>query len=650
VVAFFLRPSPPAPPVVDAEPAARPPPPTVREADPATQPTAGGSYDGRVVDPDGRGVADADVMLVAAGGSHRVSVEGLEGPDDEPLEVPVFQAFQTAARTKTNDAGLFRLTAGDARVLAIFAYAKGFTPTFKAHTADAPLLPGRKHEIRLERPGWLRGRVVDAATQEGVPGALVTVYLQGKANQETPGPEAFGPGNQFGAFQTWVVREVGSLVWGIEPTGNDAGFSFPTATDGTFAFGPLTSEAQLEVVVTHPEYAWTDFDPTVKFPKGRGEKPDERVRRLVVPAGETVERTYPLVRGREVNGRVIDQRTRDPIEGVVVSLDHVTQYHQHHWYRVRARTARTDADGRFHLAGLSFPPYVLRMEHPSFDTEHFHGVKDGPEVATYQIEAGGWIDVVVEGEPVTGERGKKSFQAEAHLQPAGGRGPTRRARVAVRDGRFSVEKVKPGAYSIWLTAGDLVSAPVAVTVAAERGETATVTLSRGGGFGLSVRDASGAPVDPVTVEIEVLDAQGGARRAGAVVARAGRAQAAGLLPGRYRAAVRAPGYASATSEPFEVRTEGAAEVPAVTLVRQSYLQIAGVRDAEGGAAAPLDLRLEVTEGEGKARVVRPLDLGRIPVAPGKVTLVAVADDGRRFERTFEVAEGKTETVEIVLAR
>jgi 5-hydroxyisourate hydrolase-like protein (transthyretin family) len=647
LASFLFRPATvPPPEVVDADPVLAPAAPQKTVPVDPGGPSRGGSYDGRVVDPDGNPVADADVMLVAQGGSRRVPIEGLtDASGGEPLEVPVFDAFETAARTRTDARGGFRLTAGDARVRALFAYAKGFTPTFKAHTSETPLVPGRDHEIRLQRPGWLEGHVVDAATQEGIPNAQVTVYLQGKSNQETPGPEAFGPGNQFGAFQSWLAREAGELVWGLKPTGFDLGLTFPTQADGKFSFGPLTSEAQVEVVVTHPDYMWTEFDPTVRFAKPDGQKPDERVRRTVVPAGETVRRTYALEKGREVNGRVLDRATSKPIEGVEISLEHVSQYKQHYWYRVRARTGRTDADGRFRLAGLSYPPYVLRMEHPAFDSEFFHGVKDGPQVTPYLLEVGGWIEGTV-----AGDSQGKSFLADVHLQPTADRGPLRRARLRVEGGAFAVEKVKPGTYSMWMVSGDLVSPPVPVTVEGDRGTKAEVSLSRGGGFALEVRDASGAAVDPVSVELEVLAADGGARRAATLVARAGRAQATGLLPGRYRAVARATGFAPATTEPFDVPPEGFVAVPPLTLARRSWLQIVGVRDAEGRSVAGVDLAITVSQDGGPAVRVKPLDLGRIPVAAGKVTVVVVAPDGRRFEQTYDVEEGKSVSVEIVLSR
>ena len=65
-----------------------------------------------------------------------------------------------------------------------------------------------------------------------------------------------------------------------------------------------------------------------------------------------------------------------------VALEHVVQAGQHLWYRFRQRHGRTDKDGRFHIAGLSHPPYVLRMTHPSFDSFFAHGVKDGTDETT----------------------------------------------------------------------------------------------------------------------------------------------------------------------------------------------------------------------------------------------------------------------------
>lgn len=648
---FLLRRAPPGEFVVDATP-----PPVAAPLDRSyLQPdydlsNRGGTYAGRVVDDQDRPVPRADVLLVALDLDAKVLIESLEAEGTgSVLDIPVFGEYRTAARGRTDAEGRFSLPAGDGVVVAVVAWTRGFAPGLLATTPKIPLKPGTDHVVRLWPSGTLRGTVVDRASKAPVGQAEVAIFFQTITNRGRRGPEPFTPTNSFARFQTYVARELGPLVWGIEGRSTDGSFRITTDRAGRFEFGPVMKEVQVEVVVTHPDYMWTETDPEVSFPEDNLErKPGEKVltrrQRTVVPPGETVERTYELERGEEVRGTVKDGEDR-PIEGVEVSLEHVSQYAQHPWYRTNARTARTDAKGRFRVAGLSHGPYTIRLTHPSFDTEYFSGVQAGSDTDYKVVSAGGWLELTVEGGPAEGA----TWTGRLVLEPAERRGARREERVVVKEGRATVERVRPGRYDLTIISGDRVSRAARVDVAAAGATEATLALVEGGGVRLSVLDASGNAIDPATVELEAIVGDQTLRRAAVLVSRQGVVEGAGLLPGRYRARVRAMEHVAARTEPFDVAEGRVTNLPSVTLHRQGYLRIVGVSDAQGRAVT-VDVRLSIAVGSGPAEPARAADAGLIPVSPGTLTLRAEATDGRSFERTIEVGEGQTVDVEVRLDR
>jgi hypothetical protein len=653
VAALLLRPSRPAEFVVDATP----PPATAApdreylrpDYDPANR---GGTYAGRVLEEGDRPVAQAEVLLVAVDLDARIVIQSLEAEGTGTvLDIPVIGEYRTAARGRTDAEGRFALPAGDNVVVAIVAWARGFSPGLLATTAKVMLRPGVGHDVRLSRAGYLRGSIVDALTRDPVAGAEVAIHFQAAANQGRPGPEPFTPTNSFARFQTYVARELGPLVWGIEGRSTDGSFRIAADRNGRFEFGPVMKEIQVWVVVTHPEYAWTESDPEVSFPEdnvGRdpGQPPLTRRRRTVVPPGETVDVLYPLVRGQEVRGTVRDAQGK-PLEGVEIALEHVSQYAQHSWYRSVPRTTRSDANGRFRLAGLSFEPYTLRLTHPSFDTEYFDQVKAGSD-AEYRIDAsGGWIDVVVQGGPTD----RDAWSARVVLEPVGRRATIgrREERLVVRENRVRVERVRPGPYDVTLISGERVSRPARVEVGASAGAEVEVRLVDGGGVRLPVVDAAGSPVDPATVELQAVVGDQVQRRAALLVTRQGVAEGSGILPGRYRAFVRAMERVAATTDPFDVTEGRVTTLPPIRLHRQGYVRITDVTDADG-RAVDVSVQLSIGVGGEAPKPVRLVEAGLHPVMPGPVTIVAEAADGRRFERTLEVPEGETVPVEIRLAR
>lgn len=623
--------------------------------------TVGGTYAGVVVDESDRPVADADVLVVAVDADAKVVMETVDADNvGDRIELPVFGDYRTAARGRTDAQGRFRLAAGDARVVALVAWNREFSPGMLAHTKTEPLRPGTSHVLRVARAGWLKGRIVDQETNQPVGGADVIVYLQHRANQgDRPGPEPVTSTNAFSVFQRYVGHVLGPMVWGQEPPPGDTGFHLKGSPDGWFTFGPLMKEVQIEVVITHPEYMWTDNDPDKRFEADQGgtlgRKDVGRKVRTVVMPGETKEVTYYLVKGKEVAGTVVDPAGK-PIEGVEIALEHVAQYSQHWRYRTHARTGRTDAKGRFRIAGLSFDPYVLRFSHPTFDVEYFPGVKAGSD-ETYKVQsAGGWLELTVHGGPEENGR-KKPWSARVIVEPRQASGTRKQEGAIVQEGKVVVERLKPGEYDVTVLSGTQISNPAKVTVVGSSKVEAEVTMQAGGGIRLAVRDAGGKAIDPAEVHLFVetveTDPKGVAktvkRRLAVIVAREGQASTDGLLAGRYTAEVSALGFVPTHVDEFDVAPGRPTTLPPVVLRRQAYLQLTGIV-GEDGRPVTVDTVLSVGEDGAEPTRRRTMDAGLLPVRPGSVILRAETADGRRSEQTLEVADGATVPVEVRVAK
>lgn len=659
LAAWYLRnrPRPPLPYEVDADarPAAPPVDPTISSGVFESAPK-GGTFSGTVVEAeDGAPIAHAQVLLVATSDNELVSILATDADGVGPTQdIPVFGSYRVAARGVTDAKGAFRLSGGEARVVALFAHESGHGLGMVRHMRTAPLTAGPGHQIRLARAGYLEGTVIDHVTRAPVAGADVSIYLQHPANQDGKGTTALTATSSFAVFQAFITQQLGSEIWGIEPRPNDEALHKFSDRDGKFRFGPIMKEVQLEFIVSHREYAWTDGDPEVALEQDNpGTDPAAKVRtrklRTVVPPGATVERTFELSKGKELSGTVVDDKAV-PFADVVVSLEHVAQYTQHYWYRTHTRGAKTDAAGRFRIAGLSYGPYVLTMTHPAFEKKVFQPIPEASD-QTYVIPRGGWIDARVTGSPSD----RPSFVADLRLvkvaaKAGAGEGVERREHIAVRDGLFSLEKVEPGHYELSMTSGRLVASPVRVEVVAGVGATVELALRGGGGFRLSVVNSLGGAIDPVAAEIELAMGDGMFQRAGMVLARVGVIEAEGLVAGRYRISARAQGYVAGVTEPFDVGAERMTPVPALTLRRAGILKIVSVKDENGRAPVDGAIRsFTIIQGDGSPVAAGALATGTVPVAPGPVVVRVTMEDGRVSETKIDVAEGETASVDVVLA-
>lgn len=642
VVLLLGRPAPPTPeiPMAIERPGAAP---VVRPSEPLPR---GGVYAGVVVDAAGAPVSGADVLLVAYDTGDvgaRAPILAPPSGSEEPLFDPTQLAivgFRTAAEGKTDAGGRFRIAAdADSAIRVVAAWRMGYMPALVGVKA-----PGEGIRVVLPAAGQLTGTVVDAGTNEPVAGAKVSIYLQQKtqAPLARPGESAGsagvrGPVSPFAVAQTWVAKELGARVWGL-PWEGDSALHLWTGKDGRFRFGPTGDEVQLEVILSHPDYMWTEFDTTEAG----------HARRLVIGPGQSVERTYRLEHGKSIAGRVVDEVTGRGIADVRVAVEHVAQYKQHWMYREQQRLARTDRDGRFRVGGLSFGPYAATLTHAAFGTEYVSSVPEGATDLRWEVRRMGGIEGTVEGLR-EGRRGTVELVLEA--LEAGAEGLSRQTLRPVlgEGGRFLASRIEPGRYQVWVQAEGKSSMPAPVEVVGAEVVKVTFALGGGGTLRLGVLDTGGRAIDPASVLLlRPAETEGGSEVAlGQLVTRGGRLEAEGIAPGRYVAEVVSPGYLPSRTGPFQVAAERATDAGDVTLVRQAWIRIQGVTSPRD--ATPGRVTIEVQEGaDGPFRPLAGLTGGEIPVRPGRVTVRAQAQDGTSFEERTEVAEGQTLTLEVVL--
>ncbi len=610
----------------------------------------GGVFAGVVVDHDGKPVPDATVLLVAYDNGTTGRPRGLPQPAPSAGDAPVFDpssvsvvGFRTAAESRTDLGGRFRVAADAASsVHLVCAYHPGFVPNLLP--VDRP-----SEDLRVELlpAGRLVGHVVDDTTGRAVAGAKVAIYLQQRTalppaqNGTTPRPAADRPAlSPYAVAQQWVATELGQRVWGLDAN-EDSSLVLVTDAHGDFSFGPIGDQVQLEVVITHPDYAWQEFD----------QVGEEYVKRIVVEPGQTVERTYRLDPGKSISGRVIDAATQKGVPDVEVLVDHVAQYHQHWWYRVKSRRARTGHDGAFKVGGLSWGPYTARLRHSGFGEEFIPKIPEGATNLVWEVSHLGGIDGTIEGFEDTGGAAIDLVLESVEENPEHGRRAEFRPPVD-KGGHFEVQGVQPGRYRAWLQGESKSSEPQVIEVSGLDMTPVTFELGGGGRVELSVYDAGGRPLDPAEVELVKIAEQEGQEDVtlGRYVTRKGHLVANGVAPGRYRALVSSGGYLQAETEPFTVVTDRTTMVGDVSLRQRSWLRIKSVVGPDGRTpTSPVRIEIQ-TGGQGEFQPLQHLGGGPVAIEPGTLTLRARTDDGATFEQQIEVEDGQTVPVDIRLVR
>ena len=259
------------------------------------------------------------------------------------------------------------------------------------------------------------------------------------------------------------------------------------ATNGQGAFGiAAVNTGEYDLNVSHPEYV-SPGDLPVEVPEGRGE----------VDLGE-----FTLVPGAEILGVVVDP-DQEPVEGASI------RFRSYSWARDQERTATTDADGNFRLAGLPHEQVDLTVEAEGYAFSTLQGARPATgEPILIQLARGASLS----GRVLTAA-GTAAVGARVNLEPDEStrmRGRTwystnTRTRTD-GDGRFSFGHVFPGTWSVEANAGNEAARtdPLELVSGSER--TVELRLHAQDRLTVIVTASSGQPVTEARIRLEPKDA------------------------------------------------------------------------------------------------------------------------------------------------
>lgn len=396
--------------------------------------------------------------------------------------------------------------------------------------------------------GFFEGRVLSGATGQGVPGAELTFEHAGATASVTTDPEGvfrFAPREAgvhrlslitaaahlpyapaWGHSPMTFVASPGARVRGIaiylspateylgivrDPSGKPVeGAAVRILDQGSGAAaparapGPLLSDARGEVHFTASDDALIEArHPAYAPARVRLDFAVQASRRVLLKLGEQDGGAPPAE--ETIEGRVIDGNGRGaPVAGALVSATFADDPPVRADIRP-APQAVTDDEGRFVLEGL--------------DPGHYHvvAVSEGLAPGDASAVAAGTRDLVLRLGPGGTLRG--TVRDRATSSPIAGftvivstrLGPLERrpfSRLAVFDasGRYEVNGLTPGAYSVAVAAhGYAPSKEASMVIADPPGEPSTLdfALSRGGRVsGVVLDDGSGKPVADARVSVE----------------------------------------------------------------------------------------------------------------------------------------------------
>ena len=337
-----------------------------------------------------------DLRLVLSEGAHLAGrVEDEDGRPVADAQVSVQLASASAATTRTDDSGSFRIDGLAAGDLALSVRALGF---LGVHHVEARL-GADDHVIVLERAGWIRGRVTDASSGRPVERFRVRAL---------PPPGVFGV-----PLYSWMTegREV-------------------IAEDGRFELElPVAVGASMQVAVDAP---------------GLGSC---LPRTLATEGPDGPEHTFALRPGVLLEGFLIEGASGSPVADARITWRTTEASPLNPLQRLQLDQVRSDSNGRFVLANLPATTVHLSVDHEDLARTRRIPVDLSEVFGSHSITidlAGGWTlsgrALDARGEPITSGR-----VVLVAADPAAGS----RTEVEVEledDGTFRAERVAAGTW------------------------------------------------------------------------------------------------------------------------------------------------------------------------------------------------------------
>ena len=322
-------------------------------------------------------------------------------------------------------------------------------PPYEPGAAAGPV------RIRLTNGRQARGRVVDT---DGNPVAGAEVKL------------------------TWPEQKQSRFASLLR---EDATEAVATNEQGAFRIAAVNT-GEYNLSVSHAEHVSPGALP-VEVPEGRGE----------IDLGE-----FTLVPGAEILGVVVDP-DQEPVEGASI------RFRSYGWARDQERTATTDADGNFRLAGLPHEQIDLTVEAEGYALSTLQGARPATgEPILIQLARGASLS----GRVLTAA-GTAAAGARVNLEPDDS------TRMRVRDwylrdtrtrtdgdGHFSFGHVIPGLWFVEASAGNEAARTDRLELVSGSERTVELRLHAQDRLTVIVTAPSGQPVTEARIRLEPKDA------------------------------------------------------------------------------------------------------------------------------------------------
>jgi murein DD-endopeptidase MepM/ murein hydrolase activator NlpD len=242
-------------------------------------------------------------------------------------------------------------------------------------------------------------------------------------------------------------------------------------------------------------------------------------------------------------------------------------------------TTFTDKNGRFVLRALA-GKITLSAQAPLYgEAEKSLVVDERTREQTLQL--------TIENARLRGQVLAPDGGAAAGVSVRVIQGPTRRRGITDAQGKFTLDRVATGSYTLELTSPEFPTKRIDVETEKWR----EVRLDVGGGARVLVRDAAGTPLANVRVDVS------GPGTAHRMTDAKGIAELRGLVPGEWRVTAKAAGYAAGTQN-VTIRPERVLRDVTLELARSAAIagtirdrygrRVAGARVSLGGATAKTD--------------------------------------------------------------